>query len=79
MGGVIGQATVAMFVRVELRDLCGREAEPEKCRCGFEGFARSGIDAKGACVCTITNSVLDMNGFMNICWTDSRSMFLSMS
>ena len=37
MGGVIGQATVAMFVRVELRDLCGREAEPEKCRCGFEG------------------------------------------
>jgi hypothetical protein len=25
-GNVIGQATAAMFVRVELRDLCGREA-----------------------------------------------------
>ena len=48
VGGVIGQATVAMFVRVELRDLCGRRLEPEKGRCGLEGFARSGINAKGA-------------------------------
>jgi hypothetical protein len=59
---VIGQATAAMFVRVELRDLCGWSCEtcadgrlePEKGRCGFEGFARGEISAKEGCWSTVS-------------------------